>query len=150
TERCQEAIEKARLQSEIRRLEVEAQCAEEDERRRIGRELHDEAGKSLLALRLQLELIERDASPELRPRLAEARAITQHTVEELRRIVAALSPALLERLGLEAACRQLAARFRKMHPAEVRLRVLGEWQSLSLRRQEVIYRVAQESLQNIV
>jgi signal transduction histidine kinase len=149
-ERCQEAIEKARLQGEIRRLEAEARRAEEEERRRIGRELHDEAGQSLLLLRLQLEMMERDADGELGPRLAEARGVAERTVEELRRIVAALSPAVLERLGLEAAIRQLATRFRKMHPAEIRIRISGGWKQLSQQSQEVIYRVAQESLQNIV
>ena len=148
-ERCQEAIGKARMEAEIRRLEAEAQRAEEDERRRIGRELHDEAGQSLLLLRLQLEMMEREAAGELRPRLAEARGIAERTVEELRRIVAALSPAVLERLGLEAALRQLAARFRKMHGAEIRVRISGAWKELSRQSQEVIYRVAQESLQNI-
>jgi signal transduction histidine kinase len=148
-ERCHAAIEKVRLQGEIRRLEAEAHQAEAEERRRIGRELHDEAGQSLLLLRLQLEMIERDAAAELRPRLAEARGVAEHTVEELRRIVAALSPAVLERLGLAAALRQLAARFRKMHSAEIRVRISGAWKQLSQQAQEVIYRVAQESLQNI-
>jgi signal transduction histidine kinase len=148
-ERCQEAIEKVRMESEIRRLEADARRAEEEERRRIGRELHDEAGQSLLALRLQLEMAERDAAPELKPRLAEARGIVERTVEELRRIVSALSPALLERLGLEAAIRQLAARFRKVHPAAIDLRISEGWEGLSRQSQEVIYRVAQESLQNI-
>jgi signal transduction histidine kinase len=148
-ERCQEAIEKVRLEVEIRRLEAAARGAEEDERRRLGRELHDEAGQSLLLLRLQLELLEREAGEEMRPRLAEARGTVERTVEELRRIVAALSPAVLERLGLEAAVRQLAARFRRMHPAEMRVRISGTWEDLSRPFQEVIYRVAQESLQNI-
>jgi signal transduction histidine kinase len=148
-ERCQEAIEKVRLEAEIRRLEAEARRAEEEERRRIGRELHDEAAQSLVLLRLQLEMMERDAGAEMRPRLAEARGIAERTVEELRRIVAALSPAVLERLGLEAALRQLAARFRKMHPAAIRVRVSGAWESFPRQSQEVIYRVAQESLQNI-
>jgi signal transduction histidine kinase len=148
-ERCRQAIEKARMQGEISRLEAESRRTEEEERRRIGRELHDEAGQSLLLLRLQLEMMERDAGAEMRPRLAEARGIAERTVEELRRIVAALSPAVLERLGLEAAVRQLAAKFRKMHPAEIRVRVSGCWEGLSRPFQEVIYRVAQESLQNI-
>jgi signal transduction histidine kinase len=94
-------------------------------------------------------MAEREASPAMRPRLAEARGIAEHTVEELRRIVAALSPAVLERLGLRAAIRQLAARFRKMHPAGIRVRFSGTWKELSRQSQEVIYRVAQESLQNI-
>jgi signal transduction histidine kinase len=148
-DRCQEVIERARLEAEIRRLEAEARRVEDDERRRIGRELHDEAGQSLLLLRLQLEMMERDAGGELRPRLAGARDIAERTVGELRRIVAALSPAVLERLGLEAALRQLATRFRKMHPAEIRVRISGTWKELSRQSQEVIYRVAQESLQNI-
>src|SRR5262249_5578034 len=58
---------------QLRRLESTARQAEEQERRRIGRELHDEAGQSLLLLRLELELLERDAPVELRPRLAAAR-----------------------------------------------------------------------------
>jgi signal transduction histidine kinase len=148
-ERCHEALERARMEGEIRRLEAEARCAEEAERRRIGRELHDEAGQSMLALRLQLELMERDAPEALRPRLAETRAIAERTVAELRRLVAALGPAVLERLGLESALRQLAARFRKTHPAGLRLQVSTPSERLPMPIQEVIYRVAQECLQNI-
>jgi signal transduction histidine kinase len=149
-ERCQEAIQKARMEEAIRRLEAEDRRAEEEERRRIGRELHDEAGQSLLALRLQLEMMERDAGPLLQPRLAEARGLAEYTVEELRRIVAKLSPAVLERLGLEAAIRQLAARFRKMHTAAIRVRISGDWEAVPRQSQEAIYRVTQESLQNSV
>jgi signal transduction histidine kinase len=147
-ERCLAAIEKARMQAEIRRWEAKAWRAEEEERRRIGRELHDEAGQSLLALRLQLEMMERDAGAAMRIRLAEARGIAEHTVNELRRIVAALSPSVLERLGLEAAIRQLAVRVAKTQAA-IRVRISGDSTELSRQSQEVIYRVAQESLQNI-
>lgn len=149
TERCLASIEKTRLQAESRRWEAKAWRAEEEERRRIGRELHDEAGQSLLALRLQLEMMERDAGVAMRPRLAEAREIAEHTVCELRRIVAALSPSVLERLGLDAAIRQLAARAGKTHAAVTRVRISGDSTRLSRQSQEVIYRVAQESLQNI-
>ena len=148
-ERCHEALERARMEREIRRLEAEARCTEEEERRRIGRELHDEAGQSMLLLRLQLEMIERDAPALLRPRLAETRAIVERTVDELRRLIAALSPAGLDRLGLESVLRQLAARFRKVHPAGLRLRIPALSESLPRRTQEVIYRVAQECLQNV-
>ncbi len=147
--RCHAVMERTRLEQEVRRLEVEARRAEEEERRRIGRELHDEAGQSLLLLRLQLELIERDAPASLRSRLQEVRGVAERTVGELRRIVAALSPAVLERLGLESALRQLTVRFRKMHPGEVRLRISVPSEPLPLQTQEVIYRVAQECLQNI-
>ncbi len=148
-QRCFEAVERARMQGEIRRLEARSRHAEEEERRRIGRELHDEAGQCLLTLRLQLEMIERDAPVSLRPRLAEARSTAERTVVELRRIVTALSPGVLDRLGLAPALRHLAARFRQMHPAQLRLRISAISQPLSRQTQEVIYRVAQESLQNI-
>jgi signal transduction histidine kinase len=148
-ERCRESRERARLEEEVRLLQAEARHREEEERRRIGRELHDEAGQSLLLLRLELEMLQRDAPPALSHRLQQARTSTERIIEELRRIVSALSPAQLERLGLESALRQLAARFRKISTAKVRLRIQTPPAGLPMRIQEVIYRVAQESLQNI-
>ena len=146
---CQEALRRARLECEIQRLEAESRHAEAEERRRIGRELHDEAGQALMALRLELEMLERIAPADLKPRLAEARELAGRTGVELRRIVAALSPSVLERLGLEPALRHLAARFTQTHPARLRLRArLGE-APLPVPLQEVVYRVTQECLHNI-
>jgi two-component system sensor histidine kinase UhpB len=135
-------------EEEVRRLQSLAWRAEEQERRRIGRELHDEAGQSLLLLRLQLEMLERAAPGRLRPGLGEARGTAERIVTELRRIVAALSPAVLERLGLAPALRQLAARFEKTCGARAAVRMRGPADDLPLEAQEVIYRVAQECLQN--
>jgi two-component system sensor histidine kinase UhpB len=146
---CQEALERVRLEREIRRLEAERHHAEQEERRRIGRELHDEAGQALMALRLQLEMLGREAPAELRPRLAEASEVAGRTAVELRRIVAALSPAVLERLGLAAALRHLAARFRTMHPARVRLRLMSGGEAVPPAAAEVVYRTTQECLNNI-
>ncbi len=147
--RCGEAIERSRLRDEVRRLEAESRHAEREERHRIGRELHDEAGQSLLLLRLKLEMMERGAPPGMRSGLAETRGIAEQTVMELRRIIAALSPAVLERLGLKAALRQLAARFGKMHPAQVHLRIAANSDGIPRQVREAIYRVAQECLQNV-
>ena len=128
-------------------LAGQARQAEEQERRRIGRELHDEAGQSLLLLRLDLELLERETRGPMGRRLRQARRTVEGTIAELRRIVAALGPAVLERLGLAAALRQMASRFRRTYPAAVALR-LRATPSLAAETQEVIYRVAQEALQN--
>ena len=147
--RCEEAMERARMLVEIRRLEAASRHAEEEERRRIGRDLHDEAGQAMAFLRLQLEMMERDAPESLRPRLAEARRLTVHTAVELRRIIAALSPSGLDRLGVATAVRQLAARFRRRHPSEVVLRISPRVAEVTGPEAEVIYRVAQECLQNI-
>lgn len=148
-ERCRAAEERSRLEAENRRLLALAQRTEEDERKRIGRELHDEAGQCLLLLRMQLEMLERDAPPELKARIAESRGIAESVVTEIRRIVAALSPSVIERLGLQAALRHAAARFRKMDSAKLDLRMALGSRFLPHAVQEVVYRVAQESMLNI-
>jgi signal transduction histidine kinase len=147
--RCHNAVERQQLESDNLRLKAEASRVEEEERRRIGRELHDEAGQSLLLLRLQLEMMERDAPPALRTALGAARAVAESAVTEIRRIVAALSPQVLERLGLAAALRHLGGRFRKMHPAALAVRMPRQLPTLPPASEEAIYRVAQEALQNI-
>jgi two-component system sensor histidine kinase UhpB len=147
--RCQEAIQRARMRTELRRLEAEAHRAEEEERRRIGRDLHDETAQSLVWLRLQLEMFEKEVPAGLRGRVAHAREVTECAVEELRRTIAALSPAVVERLGLPAAVRQLAARFRKQGPSSASVRLEGDFRGIPMEVQEVVYRVTQESLQNV-
>lgn len=148
-ERCWEAIERARMEHEMRRLEVAARNAEEEERRRIGRELHDEAAQSLLLLRLQLEMMQRDAPEAMHPKLAQTRVIAERTIEELRRTIAALSPAQLERLGLQRALYQLTLRLRRDHSGQVKVQIAEDCGEIERSAQEVIYRVAQESLNNI-
>jgi len=149
-ERCRAADDRALLEAENRRLQAMAQRAEEDERKRIGRELHDEAGQCLLLLMIQLEMMQRDAPAALRERLAESRAVADSAVTEIRRIVAALSPSVLERLGLRAALVHLAARFRKMDTAGLKVRMALGRKPLPHAVEEVVYRVAQESMLNIV
>lgn len=157
-ERCLLASEKARLVEElaareehIRKLAGHMLQVEEAERRRIRRELHDEAGQLLLYLRLRLEMLERLAPeelPELRSGLSGARQLIERTIIEIRRLLADLSPALLEQLGLPAALRQLVVRFRRLHsiPTKLHLARLG---CLPLRTESVVYRLLQECLNNI-
>jgi two-component system, NarL family, sensor histidine kinase UhpB len=94
-------------------------------------------------------MMEKDAPAPLRSRLQQSREITERAVEDLRRFIAALSPALLERLGLERALKQLAIRFGKHHEAQVTVQITRAWREVPGDAQEVIYRVAQESLRNI-
>src|SRR5262249_33650393 len=90
------AAEKARLmedlarrEEQVRRLAEHMLHVEEMERRRISRELHDEAGQSLLCIRLQMELIEQalpESEREWRGKLSEARDLTERTILEMRRL----------------------------------------------------------------
>ena len=148
-ERIRAASDRAKLRADNRRLETQAAQAEDEERRRIGRELHDETGQALLLLRLQLEMMERGASPELKAHLAEARGVAENAIAEVRRIVASLSPSILERLGLEAAVRHLVTRFQKRCPAKARLQLRLGGRPAPVRVRDAVYRVAQEALENI-
>ncbi|PWU04761.1 MAG: hypothetical protein C5B51_16225 [Terriglobia bacterium] len=148
--RCREAIDRVRMAREIRQLEAASHCIEQEERRRIGRDLHDEVGQALAFLRLELEMLEREAPPQLRPRLGTSRDLAGRTATELRRVVAALSPSVLDRLGLDAAVRHLVERFRRVRETHVRLRgSVAAVSSVSKQVQEAVYHVAQECLQNI-
>jgi len=149
SKRVAEVLDRRRLETELRQAVALGRQAEEKERCRIGRELHDQAAQSLLALRLELELIERELSGAVRRRLRRARGIAERATADLRRTIAALSPAVLERLGLAAALRQLAASFGRAHPAKPQLRISGHADGLSPAFQELVYRVAQECLHNV-
>lgn len=157
-ERCMMAAEKARLmenlaarEDQIRHLAEHMLHVEEMERRRISRELHDETGQSLLCVRLQMELLEQSL-PETervwRAKLAETRDLTERTILEMRRLIAALSPAVLEQLGLGAALRQLVNRFRSLHPCRVRLQ-LARMGNLPQNTEIIVYRLLQECCNNI-
>jgi len=157
-ERCWMAIEKARLveglaarEEQVRQLAEHMLHVEEAERRRISRELHDEAGQSMLCIRLQMEMLETampEQMAEQRQKLREVRNMTEHTILEIRRLIAALSPAVLEQLGLGAALRQLVNRFRQVSPARVRL-ALFRLGALPKKTEMIVYRLVQECFNNI-
>jgi signal transduction histidine kinase len=157
-ERCIVAAEKAKLvedlaarEEQVRRLAEHMLHIEEVERRRISRELHDEAGQSMLYIRLQLEMLEKEIPSEYeewRTRLESIRQVTEGTIIETRRLIGALSPAVLEQLGLAASIRQLANRLRQVHPCHVRL-CLSNLEDLPKRMETIGYRLIQECCNNI-
>jgi len=158
-ERCLLAAQKARLMEDLARREEQVRelaermlHVEERERRRISAELHDEAGQSLLCIRLRLEMLEKsvpDSDAKLRASLGEVRLMAERTIVEVRRLLSDLSPAVLEELGLASALRQLANRLRQIQKIEVRLR-LGKLKDLPKHTAAAVYRLAQECLNNVV
>ena len=152
------ACQKARLMEELAARERQVRAlaehllqVEEAERRRISRELHDEAGQLLLYLRLQLERLEGlapEGLEELKSGLTEGRQLLEQTIVEIRRLLADLSPAALEQLGLGAALRQLVSRFRRLHSIPVALHLNGVGR-LPPKIETVVYRLLEECLNNI-
>lgn len=157
--RCVALCDKLRLagrvaarEREIRELAARMLEAEERERRRISRELHDETGQLLPSVRLRLELLERQAPEEpdtLRKGLAEARELLGQAIVEIRRILADLSPAVLEQLGLPSAVRQVLNRVRQEYGLAVKLDISGMG-SAPKAAAAVAYRIVQESAANTV
>ena len=136
---------------EVRTYADVTAAALDADRARISRELHDEAGQSLLCIRLQMELIEQGLPPaaeESRVQLSEARSLTERTILEMRRLISALSPAVLEQLGLGAALRQLISRFRRLYPCRVKLQV-PRLREVPHQLEIISYRLVQECLNNI-
>src|SRR5213082_1220700 len=83
--------------------------AQEEERRRISRELHDETGQALMVLRFQLEMLaSQTRNQEQKDLVEESLDVLDRTIEGLRRIIARLSPRVLEEFGLLAAIRRHA------------------------------------------
>jgi len=158
-DQCLLAAEKARLMEDLAAREEQVRMlgehmwqVEEEERRRISRELHDEAGQSMLCIRLQLEMLEKSLPPALsavRSKLLETIDVTEKTIVEIRRIIAALSPSVLEQLGLFAALRQLSNRFRRLYPARVKLYLSPRISRLPTETEIITYRLVQECFNNI-
>jgi two-component system, NarL family, sensor histidine kinase UhpB len=137
-----------RSESERRESARAALMAQEDERRRIARELHDEVGQTLTGVILQVEGLSATIPEELRPQLDELRETARHGTQEVRRIARQLRPEALEELGLQSAMAVLATTFGEQAriPVERQLETVA---ALSQEQELVVYRVAQEALTNV-
>jgi signal transduction histidine kinase len=142
----------AQIQSEqLRQLTHQLVTSQEDERARIARELHDEAGQSLTALKISLELLGSDLPAEMQEAqqaLKEASDQAGSTLENLRRIAYNLRPPALDRLGLNLALAGLCGQFESQ--TQIRTKYKGlELPRLPSSHEITLYRLVQEALTNI-
>lgn len=138
-----------RLQAERAAGAGRALHAQERERHRIARELHDEVGQTLTAVLLQLKRVADRVPGELREEVSLAQEATRAGLDEIRRIARRLRPGVLEELGLASALRSLATEFTH-HGLTVHhhIPVPGDLPPLGPEAELVLYRVAQEGLTN--
>jgi len=125
--------------------------AEDDERRRIARELHDETGQSLTALLVGLRAItDMAVPPEVRPVALRLRDIAAHTVDEVGRLARGLHPAVLDDNGLAAAARRYVGDYVRSFGTAVDF-VAGDLDSprLAPLAAATMYRILQETLTNV-
>ncbi len=149
------------LQEAYRRLQAmanELQTVESNERRRLSRELHDEVGQLLTALKFDLESVRRKSigkkkltTTQVAKRLTRALETTDLLFTRLRQIVRALRPPVLESLGLKAALESLAADVQARTGLACSVVIEGDDRQFdhAPTRETAIYRIAQELLTNV-
>jgi signal transduction histidine kinase len=151
------AIERARMTDALR--EREQRIAElsghllrvqEEERKRISRELHDETGQALMVIRLYLGMMESgNTTKSVRGKIRETVDVVDRTIEGIRRIIGKLSPLVLQELGLVAAIRKEAKDFARNTGVKARVLIAENVGRLASGTEQAIYRVVQEALHNV-
>ena len=136
-----------RLEAERRRAGSAALQAQEQERARVARDLHDEVNQSLTGLLLRLEAAREAAPPELEAELEETKALANQAMRELLSLARQLRPTALDDLGLVAAT---AGQVEQLGHGEIEagFAAEGDFSDLGDDAQLVVYRVAQEALAN--
>lgn len=125
---------------------------QEAERRHLSRELHDEIGQALTALKINLQAVQRsaDSSPSLLPRLMDSVSIVDRTLRQVRTLSLDLRPSVLDDLGLFAALRWYADQQAQRAGLRVQLSVKFTETRLDPTLETACFRVAQEALTNVV
>lgn len=149
------ALENARLYEErlalLRQQFIQGAAIQEEERRRIARELHDGVGSALAGLNIGLHRVRKHLEAERSPVAAEVHLLaaeTQASIQEIRRLVYDLRPAALDELGLVAALRAYVSRCRGDHGLDVSLTVATDSLRLAPAVETTLFRIAQEALTN--
>src|SRR6478752_10125273 len=143
---CRRMLE--RLDAERRRTSSAALAAQEEERARVARDLHDEVNQSLTALLLRLEAARVKAPVELAHELAETKALANQAMEELLMLARQLRPTALDDLGLKAALAGHVSELGRRGSIGASFDSQGDFSGLPPDVQLVVYRVAQEALSN--
>lgn len=136
------------MQENLRHLSNRVICIQEEERKRISRELHDEVGQALTAVNVHLAVAGRsgESAPE---QIAEAQKLVEQTMEAVHRFARELRPALLDDLGLAAALRSHIQSFADRTKLHVTFDADPIIEQLVDHEKTAVYRVVQEALTNV-
>ena len=147
-----EVTERRATESLVRELLGQLVVAEEEERRRMARELHDTVGQHLTAITLALKAMEShpDMPAELRKRLAQLQRAARHLDDDIDRLSQELRPAALDDLGLDEALRQHALAWSEESGIAVDIHTHGlRGRRFGQAVESTVYRVVQEALTNV-
>lgn len=141
--------ELARDRQELRSLASQVVRAQEEERKRISRELHDDTAQILFAQVLRLNALKSSADPTVQETATKLESMTVEALEGVRRLALELRPPALDDLGLLAALGDLAQRFSDQTGIPVEYRPRGLRGRMQAETELVLYRIAQEALMNV-
>lgn len=145
----QSLVKARQYQVRLRQMSSHVLTAQEEERTRIARELHDDTAQALTSVLVRLRLLERSAEDKrLRSGLAELRELTVETLEGVRRLAIDLRPPMLDDLGLEAAIQSHVKDFSRQRQINVNFTSSGLGR-LPPNVELVLYRIVQEALSNV-
>ena len=147
--RFQSTTEQAKEQ--LRQLSQQLVSSQEEERKMLSRELHDEIGQSLTALRIELGNLQRSRSApgeEFDRHLEETKKLAEHTLRSARSISMGLRPSMLDELGLGPALQWQVREFSRRFNISVRLELHSDLQDLPDQHRTYLYRIVQEGLTN--
>ena len=133
----------------LAKLHARLVTAQEAERARVGRELHDELGQILTSISLYLRRLERDLPSEQRERLGTVRALAERAISSTRALVWSLRPVELDELGLGPAVARLASDASDSHGLEVDVHCSDLVGRLPLDVETNVYRIVQEAVTNV-
>lgn len=146
-------LESQLMQKQLRQVTRQIIAAQEAERKQISRELHDEVVQTLVGINVQLSAISKGTSTglrALRAKIVGTQRLVENSVHAVHRFARGLRPAVLDDLGLipalHAYCKALAAQKK----IKIQLTAFGGVEELGGDNRAVLYRVAQESLTNVV
>lgn len=141
----------AAKERDINALTASLITSQEQERRRVARDIHDSLCQHLGALAAEIREVTADlaASNPAKQRLQMARKQALGIVEEARNVAHQLHPAILEDLGLPKALRSLCDEFRQKEGIRVKFRVLDRLRSVPIEAASCVYRIAQEAFNNV-
>jgi signal transduction histidine kinase len=126
-------------------------AAQEEERMRLARELHDDTIQAVVALKQRVQLANKSVKTESgRKALKELEELAENTVENLRRLTRALRPIYLEDLGLVTALGMLARESNQTPGLQVDFHLIGDERRLPREAELALYRIAQEALNNVL
>jgi len=125
--------------------------AQEDERHRLARELHDDTIQAVIALKQRVQLIRKAVKDKkAHQSLEELESLSEQTIENLRRLTRALRPIYLEDLGLVTALEMLVRETSDNNSLSVNFQKSGQERRLTGEVELVLYRIAQEALNNVI